>query len=132
MINVTHIFVACHVLITTGDFNVTMHWKQITLHPSENLNLLRICSFTYISTKRNETKYADYSPFEFKNFFLEQSGIWIGFPFIIYGVTSLVAGLSSAVFPETLNQQLPETLEDVEKLGSRNKKDKKNKIETAL
>ena len=57
----------------------------------------------------------------------------MGLPFIIYGVTSLVAGLSSLVFPETLNQQLPETLEDVENLGSRSiKKNEENYKETSF
>ena len=57
----------------------------------------------------------------------------MGLPFIIYGVTSLVAGLSSLVFPETLNQLLPETLEDVENLGSRSiKKNEENYKETSL
>ena len=60
-----------------------------------------------------------------------QSEIWIGFPFIIYGVTSLVAGLSSLVFPETLDQRLPETLEDVENLGGQSiKKNEANNKET--
>ena len=57
----------------------------------------------------------------------------MGLPFIIYGVTSLVAGLSSLVFPETLNQQLPETLEDVENLASRSiKKNEENYKETSF
>ncbi|CAF2530630.1 unnamed protein product [Rotaria sp. Silwood2] len=42
---------------------------------------------------------------------------WQHFPIVVYGVTSLFAMLLATVFPETLNQPLPQTIEDVERMG---------------
>ena len=37
-----------------------------------------------------------------------------GIPTLIFGVFSLVAGLLALLLPETLNKELPETVDDVE------------------
>lgn len=38
-------------------------------------------------------------------------------PVIVFGVFSLIGGLISLYFPETLNKKLPDTLEEANKLG---------------
>ena len=37
-----------------------------------------------------------------------------GIPAVIFGISSVLAGLAAMVLPETLNQKLPETVADVE------------------
>ena len=37
-----------------------------------------------------------------------------GIPAVIFGVSSILAGLAATLLPETLNQKLPETVADVE------------------
>jgi len=37
-----------------------------------------------------------------------------GIPAVIFGVSSVAAGLASMMLPETLNKQLPESVADVE------------------
>ena len=51
-----------------------------------------------------------------------QSGYSRPLPTIIFGVVGLVAGLSAIVLPETKGQKLPETLEEGENFGKRNKR----------
>lgn len=38
-------------------------------------------------------------------------------PVIVFGASSLVGGLLSLYFPETLNKKLPDTMEEANKLG---------------
>lgn len=38
-------------------------------------------------------------------------------PLLLFGMTTIVAGLMSLHFPETLNTKLPDTMEDAEALG---------------
>lgn len=45
------------------------------------------------------------------------SQFWKPAPFLIFGVTALIGGILSTLLPETYNTQLPETLEDGERLG---------------
>lgn len=43
--------------------------------------------------------------------------VWINCPIILYGVVSLVAGILALIFPETLHKPLPQTVNDVERMG---------------
>lgn len=45
------------------------------------------------------------------------SEAWKPFPLIIFGILALIGGCLSLVLPETLNQQLPETIGDGEQFG---------------
>lgn len=45
------------------------------------------------------------------------SSFWKPLPILIFGVTALCGGALSTLLPETLNNQLPETLADGERLG---------------
>jgi len=49
------------------------------------------------------------------------ASIWHPLPLIIYGVFGTTAGLVSLMLPETLNTNLPETLEDGENVGNQNR-----------
>lgn len=42
---------------------------------------------------------------------------WTPLPLIIYGTLTFAGGCLSLVLPETLNKQLPESIEDGEKFG---------------
>ncbi|XP_064652461.1 organic cation transporter protein-like isoform X2 [Lineus longissimus] len=43
--------------------------------------------------------------------------VWEPLPTLLFGILSIMAGLLALLLPETLNRQLPETLEEGEKLG---------------
>lgn len=43
--------------------------------------------------------------------------VWKPLPLIIYGVLAFVGGSFSLFLPETLNEELPETIEDGEEFG---------------
>ncbi|CAF3704534.1 unnamed protein product [Rotaria sp. Silwood1] len=43
--------------------------------------------------------------------------LWIHLPIIFYGSVSLIAALLALLFPETLNQPLPQSVDDVEKMN---------------
>ncbi|XP_034941368.1 organic cation transporter protein [Chelonus insularis] len=60
--------------------------------------------------------------------------IWTPFPLVIFGACALAGGLVSLLLPETLNKQLPETIEDGELFGLKEKKlkPKKNKKQHEL
>jgi hypothetical protein len=36
---------------------------------------------------------------------------------ILYGIISLLAGILALIFPETLNRPLPQTVDEVERMG---------------
>ncbi|KAK2176140.1 hypothetical protein NP493_680g00020 [Ridgeia piscesae] len=42
---------------------------------------------------------------------------WGPMPFLLYGITAVTASLSTLILPETLNETLPDTLEDGEDFG---------------
>ena len=42
---------------------------------------------------------------------------WAPLPMIVFGASSVLAGVLAVTLPETLNEKLPETLEDGEKFG---------------
>ncbi|GFQ85452.1 organic cation transporter 1 [Trichonephila clavata] len=42
-------------------------------------------------------------------------------PFLIIGLINLLAGLSAILLPETLNEILPQTIQDAEKFGKEQK-----------
>ncbi|XP_019865363.1 organic cation transporter protein isoform X2 [Aethina tumida] len=50
-------------------------------------------------------------------FFNILSKIWIPMPLIIYGLLAFTGGVLSLTLPETLNKQLPETIEEGEAFG---------------
>ena len=52
-------------------------------------------------------------------FILMLRTVWEPLPFIIFGILSIVAGLLTLILPETLNESLPETLQDGEEFGSK-------------
>lgn len=43
--------------------------------------------------------------------------MWIHLPLIVYGGVSFLSALLALMFPETLNQPLPQTVEDVERMN---------------
>ncbi|XP_050525745.1 organic cation transporter protein [Daktulosphaira vitifoliae] len=55
------------------------------------------------------------------------SDIWINMPLVIYGSLALLVGAWSLVLPETLNKELPDTIEDL--IASSEKKYKPVKLE---
>ncbi|XP_046399311.1 organic cation transporter protein-like isoform X2 [Ischnura elegans] len=50
-------------------------------------------------------------------------------PYIVFGLMALIAGFSSLVLPETLNQNLPDTVKEAEQLGRRIRKKKVKKTD---
>lgn len=46
-----------------------------------------------------------------------QSEVSTSLPLVVFGTSSIVAGLSSLILPETVNKKLPETTQDAEQLG---------------
>ncbi|CAF3395814.1 unnamed protein product, partial [Rotaria sp. Silwood2] len=46
--------------------------------------------------------------------------LWIHLPILFYGSVSLIAALLALMFPETLNQPLPQSIDDVEKMNLMN------------
>ncbi|XP_064652002.1 organic cation transporter protein-like [Lineus longissimus] len=47
------------------------------------------------------------------------TSVWFGLPSLLFGVTSVLAGTLAFLLPETLHQELPETIEDGERFGSK-------------
>ncbi|XP_074656215.1 organic cation transporter protein-like [Tubulanus polymorphus] len=60
------------------------------------------------------------------------SKYWNPLPSIIFGSTAIAAGLLALLLPETLNQVLPETLEDGETFGKSSPKQKRKKETVSL
>lgn len=56
------------------------------------------------------------------------SQFWKPAPFLIFGVAALLGGVLSTLLPETYNTQLPETLDDGERLG-KNTENKPSAVE---
>ena len=46
-----------------------------------------------------------------------QARAWLHFPIVAFGVTSLVAVAVATICPETRNKTLPQTIDDVERMG---------------
>ena len=46
---------------------------------------------------------------------------WKGAPAVLLGVVALAAGVLAIFFPETVGMNLPETMEEAENIGERNK-----------
>ncbi|XP_055954325.1 organic cation transporter protein-like isoform X1 [Patella vulgata] len=55
---------------------------------------------------------------------LVKGDIGTALPLLVFGGASVAAGLLSLLLPETLNQTLPETIEDAKQFGRKNKKSK--------
>ncbi|XP_011689430.1 PREDICTED: organic cation transporter protein-like [Wasmannia auropunctata] len=53
------------------------------------------------------------------------SEIWMPLPLVIFGSSALFGGLMSLLLPETLNKKLPESIQDGELFGMKQKKKKK-------
>ncbi|CAF5150002.1 unnamed protein product, partial [Rotaria magnacalcarata] len=45
------------------------------------------------------------------------SRVWLHFPIVVFGFTSILAVAFIAICPETFNKPLPQTIEDVEEMG---------------
>lgn len=45
------------------------------------------------------------------------SDVWKPLPMVIFGVLTLIGGINARMLPETLNKELPETLEQAENFG---------------
>ncbi|CAF0749054.1 unnamed protein product [Didymodactylos carnosus] len=43
--------------------------------------------------------------------------VWTELPIVLYGCVSLIAAILALMFPETLNKPLPQSVEDVERMG---------------
>ena len=43
---------------------------------------------------------------------------WIGLPFVLFGVPSLIASILALAFPETTGSKLPETVQESLAIGS--------------
>ncbi|UJR36301.1 hypothetical protein I4U23_029030 [Adineta vaga] len=43
--------------------------------------------------------------------------VWLHFPIAVFGITSIIAVVFITVCPETLNRPLPQTVDDVERMG---------------
>ncbi|CAF3130323.1 unnamed protein product, partial [Rotaria sp. Silwood2] len=43
--------------------------------------------------------------------------VWLYFPIVVFGLTSVIAVAFVAICPETFNKPLPQTIEDVEQMG---------------
>ncbi|CAF1138814.1 unnamed protein product [Rotaria sordida] len=43
--------------------------------------------------------------------------VWIHFPIVVFGTTSLIAVVFATICPETMNKPLPETIHDVDRMG---------------
>ena len=46
-----------------------------------------------------------------------QNKVWKPLPFFVFGGFALAAGILTLLLPETLNQKMPETIEEGEKFG---------------
>lgn len=46
-----------------------------------------------------------------------QAAYWNGLPALIFGITSLIAGLATFMVPDTANDALPDTVKEAEALG---------------
>ncbi|CAF4948932.1 unnamed protein product [Rotaria sp. Silwood1] len=43
--------------------------------------------------------------------------VWVHFPIVVFGTTSLIAVAFATICPETVNRPLPETVHDVDRMG---------------
>ena len=48
--------------------------------------------------------------------YLIKTRIWIHLPTLLYGIVSLIAAVLALMFPETLNNPLPQSVQDVERM----------------
>lgn len=48
--------------------------------------------------------------------YLIKTRIWIHLPALLYGIVSLIAAILALMFPETLNNALPQSVQDVEEM----------------
>lgn len=48
-----------------------------------------------------------------------QAEIYKSLPFFLFGAISVASGLLILLIPETLNQKLPDTVEEAERMGKR-------------
>ena len=54
-------------------------------------------------------------------FYNFQTKYWEGFPSLVFGISSLVAGMVTFLVPDIANDSLPDTVKEAEALGNKEK-----------
>lgn len=63
----------------------------------------------------------DQTDFSNPYFSLPQMSYWYGLPTFLFGVTSILSGFLTLLMPETANTELPDTVDEAERIGRTSK-----------